>query len=294
MPDFVLSGVTGFIGGHVCEALRQAGYTVSSYGEFRDGAERAATFVHCANVHDNASDNVTFTADVLATVAPRVERFVQIQTFATLHGGGAIDPARMNAGKKPLLMGPYGFSKLFQEQITCREAARYPGLAVRLFYLPVVLGGGSWGRVLEQARLYGVVLPPMIGAKARANYIHVGDIAERLIATRADTAPGVRRLILNRADSETLTWPEFFRDAASVTVDNSPKAIIKRAVICGGLAGYNVVSRLRAPNIPPGVPDKRPPRPVRAKVAEPVLAEPFRFSGLIQEVVCRQPYIAAR
>lgn len=294
MPDFVVSGMTGFVGGHISEAMRKAGYTVSSYGEFRDGAERAGTFVHCANIHDSPTDNATFTADVLSTVAPRVERFVQVQTFATLHGGGAFDTAVMNVGKTPLLMGPYGFGKLLQEQVTCREATRYSGLAVRLFYLPVVLGGGSWGRVLEQARLHGVVLPPMISAKARANYIHVDDIAERLIETRTDTAPGVRRLILNRSDSAALTWPEFFRDAASVAIDNSPKAIIKRAVICGGLAGYNIVSRLRTPTIPPGVPDRRPPRPVVPKTAAPILAEPFRFSGLIQEVVCQQPYIAAR
>jgi nucleoside-diphosphate-sugar epimerase len=294
MPDFVVSGISGFIGSHVAEALRKAGYTVTPYGEFRDRGERAGTFVHCANIHSNPADNATLTADVLATIAPRVDRFVQIQTFATLHGGGALDTARMNVGKKPFLMGPYGFGKLLQEQITCREAARYSDLAVHLFYLPVVLGGGSWGRVLEQARLHGVVLPPMISAKARANYIHVGDIAERLVETRADTTPGIRRVVLNRADSATLTWPEFFRDAASVAIDNSPKAIVKRAVICGGLAGYNIVSRLKTPTIPAGVPDRRPPRPVVAKTPEPILAEPFRFSGLIQEVVCQQPYIAAR
>ena len=51
----------------------------------------------------------------------------------------------------PELNGVYG--KLLQEQVLCRDAARHPKLAIRLLYLPVVLGeGGSWSRVPRSSR----------------------------------------------------------------------------------------------------------------------------------------------
>ena len=98
--------------------------------------------------------------------------------------------------------------KLLQEQVLCRDAARRPKLAIRLLYLPVVLGeGGSWSRVLQQAKRSGVALPPLMSAQARVNHIEVGDVARHLLETRGDAAPGIRRAILNRTESATLTKP---------------------------------------------------------------------------------------
>src|ERR1700730_1482703 len=150
MPDIVISGAGGFVGSRLMAAATNAGLSAIPYNEFRGQATQAGTFVHCANIHDDPAANAAYTADVLATVAPRVRRFVQLQTFATLHGAGTRNPERINFGKLPLLLAPYGWGKLLQEQVLCREAARHPDLAVRLLYLPVVLGGGSWAQVLER------------------------------------------------------------------------------------------------------------------------------------------------
>src|SRR5215467_2701231 len=187
MADIVISGAGGFIGRHLTAAFVAAGLTTASYRTFRDGSEMADTFVHCANIHADPRENAAFTADVLATVGNRVKRFVQLQSFATLHGLGRLDAGRFNFGKSPLVMAPYGLGKLLQEQAICQEAARYPALAIRLLYLPVVLGdGGSWSRVLDQAKRNGVILPPMMNGAARVNYIEVGDVARHLLDTRND------------------------------------------------------------------------------------------------------------
>jgi len=292
MTDIVISGAGGFIGRHLTAAFAAAGLTAASYRDFRDGSEMADTFVHCANIHTDALQNAAFTADVLATVAPRVRRFVQLQSFATLHGLGRLDPQRFNFGKSPLVMAPYGLGKLMQEQAICAEAARHPGLAIRLLYLPVVLGeGGSWSRVRDQARRNGVALPPRMSGAARVNYIEVDDLARHLIDTRHDVAPGLARAILNRADSANLVWEAFFA-GAKVTHDGSPKSLVKLAITGAALCAFRLKSVLMPAKIPPGAIDRRPPH-ASAAAAEAPGTQPVRFGGLIQHIVRTQPYLPA-
>jgi len=293
MPDIVISGVGGFIGGYLSSAFAAAGLGTAGYTAFRDGNDSADTFVHCANIHASPRDNAAFTADVLATVGNRVKRFVQLQSFATLHGLGRLDPTAFNFGKTPLLMAPYGLGKLLQERVLCRDAARFPKLAIRLLYLPVVLGeGGSWSRVLEQAKRSGVALPPLMSADARVNHIEVGDVARHLIATRSDAAAGITRTILNRPESATLTWDAFFRDA-KVTHEASPKSILKLSAMGGVLAAYRLKSAIEPARLPPGTTDRRPPRPPAPSLDQHEGPEPVRFTGLIQHVVRTQPYLPA-
>jgi nucleoside-diphosphate-sugar epimerase len=292
MADIVISGAGGFIGRHLTAAFSAAGLTTASYRAFRDGRETADTFVNCANIHADPRENAAFTADVLATVADRVKRFVQLQSFATLHGLGRLDPPRFNFGKSPLVMAPYGLGKLLQEQAICTEAARHPTLAIRLLYLPVVLGeGGSWSRVLDQARRNGVTLPPRMSGAARVNYIEVDDLARHLVDTRQDVAPGLTRTILNRPDSANLVWEAFFA-GAKVTHDGSPKSLVKLAVTGAALCAYRLKSVLMPAKIPPGTIDRRPPHP-SARPAEAPATQPVRFTGLIQHIVRTQPYLPA-
>ena len=182
LADVVISGAGGFIGGHLAAAFTARGIAVADYRAFRDGRDVADTFIHCANVHDSPAENARYTADVLATVGSRAKRFIQLQTFATLHGLGRLDAGTFNFGKTPLLMAPYPLGKLLQEKVLCAHAQRHPTLAIRLLYLPAVLGGGSWAKVIATAQRNGVLLPPLMHATARANHIDVGDIAAHLLA----------------------------------------------------------------------------------------------------------------
>ena len=292
MPDVVISGAGGFIGRHLASAMSAAGLTTASYRDFRDSGETADTFVHCANIHGDPRENAIYTADVLSTVGNRVKKFVQLQSFATLHGRGRLDPQRFNFGKSPLVMAPYGLGKLLQEQAICAEAARRPALAIRLTYLPVVLGeGGSWSRVLAQARRSGVALPPLTSGAARVNHIEVGDVARHLLDTRGDTGAGVTRAILNRPDSANLVWEAFF-SGATVTHDGSPKSMVKLAVTGAALCAYRLKSLLMPAKIPAGTIDRRPPH-ASAPGSEPPAAQPVRFTGLIQHIVRTQPYLPA-
>ena len=292
MPDIVISGAGGFIGRHLVSALGAAGLGTASYRAFRDGSDTAETFIHCANIHASPRDNAAFTADVLATVGDRVKRFVQLQSFITLHGLGRLDRTAFNFGKSPLLMAPYGFGKLLQEQVLSRDAARYPQLAIRLLYLPAVLGdGGSWSRVQDQAKRSGAVLPPLMRADARVNYIEVGDVARHLLDTRGDSGPGLTRAILNRPDSATLTWDAFL--GATTTHDGSPKSIVKLAVTGAALMAYRAKTAIEPARLPPGTRDQRPPHPAASVAAADQGAQPVRFTGLVQHIVRTQPYLPA-
>lgn len=296
MPDFVISGTGGFIGSHLASSLAARGFGVADYRAFRDGAAPAATFVHCANIGDNPRDNAAFTADVFATIAPRVRRFVLLQSFATLHGGGKLDAERFNFGKQPLVMAPYPFGKLLQERVLCRDAPRYPALAVRLIYLPAVLGeGGSWSAVIARARRNGVVLPPLMNASARANHIEIADVADHLVATADDERRGLARAILNRPASAKLTWRDFF-GGTSVDDDSSAKGLAKLAATTGALAAFRLMTLVRPPQLSAGAIDRRPPRPRLSDGAkgESRSAEPVRFTGLIAHIVRTQPYLAAQ
>jgi len=293
LPDFVISGAGGFIGRHLSATLAARGFTVEDYKTFRDGGANAGTFVHCANIHDNPRDNAAFTADVLATVAPRVVRFVELQSFATLHGHGRINPAAFNCGKMPLLIAPYPLGKLLQEHVLVRDAPRYPRLAVRLVYLPAVLGeGGSWSAVRAAAQRNGVVLPPRMRADARANYIEVGDLAGYIAATAGDTAAGVARIILNRSDSAALRWQDFFAGAA-IAEDTTAAGLARLAATMGALAAYRAMTTPMPLRLPAGAIDRRAPRPHQAALAKRPSTEPVRFTGLIAHVVRTQSYIAA-
>ncbi len=294
MPDVVISGAGGFIGGHLAAAFTARGLAVADYRAFRDGRDVADTFIHCANVHDSPAENARYTADVLATVGSRAKRFIQLQTFATLHGLGRLDAGAFNFGKTPLLMAPYPFGKLLQEKVLCARAQRHPALAIRLLYLPAVLGGGSWAKVISTAQRNGVLLPPLMHATARANHIDVGDIAAHLAATANDYAPGITRTILNRPDSATLDWRGFFT-GAHVDQERSAQAVAKLAATVGALAAYRVMTTVKLSHIPDGEIDRRPPRPRDPQRADgDNSAEPVRFTGLIQYLVRTQPYIAAK
>ncbi len=294
MPDVVISGAGGFIGGHLATAFTARGLAVSDYRAFRDDRDVADTFIHCANVHDNPVENARYTADVLATVGSRVKRFIQLQTFATLHGLGGLDAGAFNFGKTPVLMAPYPLGKLLQEKVLCAHAQRYPALAIRLLYLPAVLGGGSWAKVIATAQRNGVLLPPLMHATARANHIDVGDIAAHLAATASDYAPGIARTILNRPDSATLDWRGFFA-GAHVNPERSAKAVAKLAATMGALAAYRVITTTKLSHVPDGEIDRRPPRPRDPQRADAdTSVEPVRFTGLIQHLVRTQPYIPAK
>ncbi len=292
MPDVVISGAGGFIGGYLSAAFAAHGFAVADYREFRDGNTSAETFIHCANIHGSPRDNAAFTADVLATVGDRVKRFVQLQSFATLHGRGGLDAAAFNFGKTPLLMAPYPLGKLLQETVLCGNAQHYPDLAIRLIFLPAVLGGGSWSAVLAAAKRNGVVLPPLMHANARANHIEIGDLADHLAATVGDVAPGIARAVLNRRNSATLDWRTFFV-GARVTDDISAKGMAKLAATGGALAAYRLMTVLTPFRVPSGDIDRRPMRPRRTHATPVPTTDPVRFTGLIQHIVRTQPYIPA-
>jgi len=293
MTDFVVSGAGGFIGGHLRDAFAAAGARCESYHEFRDGTGHADTFVHCAFSGESVTDNAALTADVLATIGPRIKRFVQLQTFATLHGAGRIDRTRFNLGLSPRLMGPYGHAKMMQERVACAAHAAGGGRQLELIYLPAVLGGGVWERHRDRARQFGVVLPPRIRPDARANWVHVDRLAAHLLTAPSAQRQGVVRTILNDPGSASLTWPEFFA-GAQVRHAAGLKSLLRLSLTLASLTRYNLRMRRSSTVLPPGRRDTRPAVSSTGRhEAALTPSRPLAFDGLIQQVVRMQPYIPA-
>jgi hypothetical protein len=190
-------------------------------------------------------------------------------------------------------MAAYDHGKLSQERVVCSAVDRFPALAFRLVYMPVVLGGGVWAAHVEQAKRSGVRMPPLMSKEARANHIHVDDLSTHLIASQSNSDPGIRRTILNRPESLTLTWPEFFA-GADIRYETSPKSVAKLGLTLTSLAAYRAKMLLRTNTIPVGQADDRPPRAVKARMEESPPSRPLRFGGLIQQIVRLQPFLAAR
>ncbi len=293
MIDFVISGSRGFIGGQLMERLRAAGFSVMSDREFATTQQQAGTFVNCANIADSPSQNLALLETKVALAEGRCARFVQFQSFSTLVGSGSLSLDEPNCGMRPHVMNMYSAGKFEQERLLTRHAQRGFVPSVVLVYLPVVLGeGGSWSTAIAQSRRHGFQLPQPMPATARANWVDIADIAAFLIeAHRGASAAGLRRVILNRPESESTTWPDLLGGAALASGGMSAKARLKERAVDGAMRAIATLSRMGLLVPLDGL--RR--RLLGARDGAPAHAttipdEPLVFRSLMKTIV-RQPYV---
>jgi nucleoside-diphosphate-sugar epimerase len=291
MIDFVLTGIRGFVGGYLRQALTEKGYRVIDEAQFRASPDQCVVFVNCSNIAENPATNVTLTGEKYSLARKRSKYFVQPMSFITLVGEGELDPTCFNFGFSPRVLDHYSAGKLEQERFLCSVYKSGSDPAIALVYLPIVLGeGGGWSNLLASARRNGVILPAKIGPAARVNFIDVAEFANYLVALHArEAGPEIERAIVNNPESARLTWDAFFSGAPRPAI--APKPSLKRRIRSrieqsifrflykAGLLLpiFQQIARLRkVPGFSKSTPDT---------------TEPVKFSGTMVPLICEQEYL---
>ncbi len=204
----LVTGATGFVGGHLVEALRRAGHTVTalvrSPAKGAPLAERGVRLIegdlHAAQALAAAAEGQDVVFHVAAVTSalgaagfhrPNVEGTARVVAAATAAGVGRLvhvsslaaagpaEPGRPLRGDEPgRPVTAYGRSKLAAEEAV--RAARLPWTIIRP---PMVYGPGDreFLRAFRAARLLGI--SPVFGTGAQELVaVFAPDLAEALVA----------------------------------------------------------------------------------------------------------------
>jgi nucleoside-diphosphate-sugar epimerase len=208
-----VTGATGFLGGHVCEAFRDAGWQVRGVvrpgntkplpagidrivsplerDQLVRGFAETDLVVHAAGLTRSASDvalrsvNVTGTQAVVEAVNAVGARLIHVSSLAAVGTGTRARPRQEDDEPKPIT--PYGRSKLDGEKIV-RSAAKVPWTMLR----PASIYGPRDRQFLPLFRLASRGLFPLVtNPDAAFTVIHVADVARAIVLT-ASEAPASR------------------------------------------------------------------------------------------------------
>lgn len=236
-PRVLLTGATGFVGGHVAEAFAKAGFRVRALARSPGRARRLAELgfditqgslddvgvlaaacrdvdvvVHMAALtHARSKDeydraNVLGTSNLLhaalnAADGPR--RVVYLSSLAA--AGPCVDGRAVGAADTPRPLTAYGRSKLAGEQVVLQAAEQIEVVVLRA---PAVYGPHDTD-LFHFFRLakYGFI-PVPTGPARPLQMVHVSDLAAALVrAVTAMKAAGVYHI----AESRTYTWEQVGR-----------------------------------------------------------------------------------
>lgn len=230
-----ITGATGFVGWHVAEAFRRAGWRVRAIvrpGGVKpvpEGVERieaalnAATLsaaigesdavVHAAGLTRSLDSsafafNVSGTQAVLEAVNAAGARLVFISSQAAIGTGTIGRPSRENDEPRPLT--PYGRSKLAAEAAV-RERARTPWTIIR----PTTVYGPRDRQFLPLFRLAARGIFLQVVPPTRAfTFIFVDDLARAVVLAAEREGPSSQTLFLGHP--EPLTADDLLRGLAGV------------------------------------------------------------------------------
>lgn len=208
--DVVIAGSGGFIGRLLTSALAGHGIETADIRAFARDSGTANVLVNLANIPGDPAADLRLLNERIALVGRRVDHWLQVQSFITLHGCGTLRLSRFNVGFTPTALNRYGVGKLMEERRLVHATTAGEVGALTFAYLPAVLDeGGPWARIRAQASRKGYVLPRRMSPIARANFMYISDLADVVLAWRAKSdLPAVTRLIVNDPLSRTTTWPE--------------------------------------------------------------------------------------
>jgi nucleoside-diphosphate-sugar epimerase len=226
----LVTGATGFIGGHLAEELLRRGMAVRcltrSGKPLPDGAERAAGDVLSGEGLDRALDGVDVvyhlagatkalsesdyvqgnvrTTEVLVSACERagVPRFLHVSSLAA--AGPSPDGRLLSEDDEPRPVSRYGRSKLEGEWRVLRSRIAERAVIIRP---PVVYGPRDTDMLAVfrmAARGWVVTIGP---EESWFSYIHVADLAAGLIDAATKAPPGTYYL----SNPDPVSWPEFGR-----------------------------------------------------------------------------------
>ena len=235
----LVTGATGFVGGHVAEALRRRGDEVTvlvrsaskAEGLARLGARTVSGDLHDAAALAHAVEGQDEVYHVAGVVAARSEteflasnregtanlvaaasraggpRLVLVSSMAA--AGPAAKGAPLTGREPPHPVTAYGRSKLAAEQVV--TAASLPWTIIR----PPTVYGPRDREILKVFRLARFGLAPVFGdGTQELSAVHAADLAEALIAAaRSEAAIG---RVYYACHPEVVTSAEFVRQVGGV------------------------------------------------------------------------------
>lgn len=276
-PQCLLTGATGFIGGHLARRLRRDGYRarclvrsasdtsaleglglelvpgdLTSPDSLRRAADGCRLVVHCAalvsdwaTVQEIRQVNVGGTRNLLeAAAAASVSRFVHLSTTDVYGHSGAADVDERR--------GPAGFANWYSEtkrqaEAEVRRIGEDAGLETVILRPATVYGPGSEDVVGELARAMRAGQMLLVGGgRAVAGLTYVENVADAVVlALASDRAPGQA---FNLTDGLDVTWRQFLDDLADGLGYRPPRWSLPYPVAFG-LAlslerGYRILRRL--------------------------------------------------
>jgi nucleoside-diphosphate-sugar epimerase len=257
MTVIAVSGASGFLGRHLCPALRSLGHNVIEISradlsgeELSRHLEGADVVVHLAARAHVLSDagrearseywksNVDLTQSIArAAKSAGVRRFVFLSSAGVL--GASSPPGGFGDDSIPCPHNLYTASKLAAEAWLEAELGRDMQLAI--LRAPLIYGPGAKGNFMRLLRFALRGLPlPIGGIRAQRSMIGIRNIVDliRVIATDRD----VFRATLLAADRETISVSELFRAVSRYAGHRPwlapvPPALIKYLLVLTGRRG---------------------------------------------------------
>jgi len=241
----LVTGASGFLGGHVCHALAASRVEVRALvrsmssppqspglhlccGDLhnrkalRQALEGVRSVIHLAGrahvLRENMQDpltefrrmNVEGTRQLLEEAATAgVERFVFASSVAAM---GTISNEILTEQTTALPDSPYGISKLESEQVV-KQVCENSGMSFTILRPPMVYGPGMKGNPLRLFRVIARGVPLPLGAvRNRRSLLYVGNLAAALEAVL--TSAAARNQIFLVGDSEAVSSPQLVRKVA--------------------------------------------------------------------------------
>ncbi len=236
LPASVLvTGATGFLGGHVCSALIARGVAVRALirrqdaalpagavpaparglddlGAVRealrgqDGVVHLAARVHQHSEHDDEAARAVNVEGTRTLAKEAIAAGVRAFVFASsVKAVGERADTPWDESTQPAPVDPYGRTKLEAEAIV-RELATRHGIHAPILRLPLVYGPGMKGNALRLFRLVDREWPLPFGkVRNRRSLLFTGNLVAALLAT-LETASGDDTFFVS--DAESPSTPE--------------------------------------------------------------------------------------